>query len=82
MCQGDVRKHPGFVAQNGFDFRLVVSKGCKRSSYLPRIKVDLNHCARFVFLSRAIDKIDSDSLSDVGKLVPTCPSCIWFKGGG
>ena len=42
-------------------FVLVVSKGCKRSSYHPRFKVDLNHCARFVFLSRAIDETDSPS---------------------
>ena len=40
---------------------LVVSKGCMRSVYHPRFKVDLNHCARFVFLSRAIDQTDSHS---------------------
>ena len=33
----------------------MVSKGCKQSVHHPRFKVDLNHCARFVFLSRAMD---------------------------
>ena len=35
--------------------------------YHPRFKVDLNHCARFGSLSRAIDKTDPPSLSP-------CPS--------
>ena len=30
-------------------------KGCKPSGYRPRFEVNLSHCARFVFLSRAID---------------------------
>ena len=33
----------------------------------PRIKVNFNHCARFVSLARAID--ETDSLSDVAKVV-------------
>ena len=35
-------------------FVLAASKGCKQSLYNPRFKVDLNHCARFVFLSPAL----------------------------
>ena len=36
----------------------VVSEGYKPSGYRPRFKVNLNHYARFVFLSRTIDKTD------------------------
>jgi len=43
----------GFPAVLVFSiFILVVSKGFKQSLYHPRFKVDLNHCARFAFLSR------------------------------
>ena len=36
-------------------FVLVLSEGLKPSGHRPRFKVNFNHCARFVFLSRAVD---------------------------
>ena len=35
--------------------KVVVSKGCKPNWHRPRFKVNFSHCARFVFLPRAID---------------------------
>ena len=48
----------------------MVSKGCKSSGNRPRFKVNFNHCARFVFLSRAIDETDSSSNVDETWIVP------------
>jgi len=52
----------GILAPGRFSiFVLVVSKGCKPAVSPPfqRNAVNLNHCARFVFLSRAVDETDS-----------------------
>ena len=65
-------------------FRLVVSKGCQ-----PRMGIALGSgksqplrticfSARFVSLSRAIDKTGSSSY--VAAPVFTCTSCIWYRG--
>ena len=56
-----VRCTYGAVRCTIFDFRLVVSKGCKPKWVSPSVQLYFNRCARFVFLSRAIDKTDSPS---------------------
>jgi len=46
---------PGFRFSIFLVFVVVVSKGRKPSWYRPRFEVNFDHCARFVFLARAID---------------------------
>ena len=46
-----------------FDFRLSGIKRVYAEFASPSVQVNLNHCARFVFLSRAIDETDFPPMS-------------------